>query len=112
MERFRRFLGRTIEPERLADGAVLEDLGFRPRWIPEPLEEFDEIEVARSLDADRDLVVTVAVEQAKVARILFGHGPAGDDDADRRGFDEAEIAGMLDAHGDAVANLLSTWCPE
>jgi hypothetical protein len=111
MERFRTYLGRTVDPQRLADAPALDTQGFRPRWIPEPLGEFDEIEVSRELDGERDLVVTVAVEQGKVARILFGWGPAGDDDADRRGFEEAELGAVLEAHGDAAAALLDAWCP-
>jgi len=111
MERLRPFVGRIVDAARLADRAALEALGFRPRWIPEPLDDFDEIEVAIGLDDTRDLLVTAAVENAVVARILLGWGPAGDDDADRRGFEADEIPGVLEAHGEAIVALLEMWCP-
>lgn len=109
MERFRRFLGGSVDAARVADGAILERLGFRGRWIPEPLGDFDEIEVAAPLDGGRDLLVAVAVEEARVARILLGWGPAGDDDADRRGFSPEELRTVLDAHGERVRALLEAW---
>ncbi len=112
MERLKPFIGRSVDAARLADRTALEALGFRARWIPEPLDEFDEIEVAVGLDGARDLLVTVAVEKAVVARILLGWGPAGDDDADRRGFEAEEIPAILEAHGEAITGLLSAWCPE
>jgi hypothetical protein len=103
VERFRRFLERTIDPARLSDPGARDALGFRDRWVPDVLEAFDEVELARSLDAERDLVITVAVEEGRIARILFGWCPAGDDDADRRGFTEGELTAVLEQHGDAAA---------
>ena len=111
MERLKPFVGRSLDAARLADRASLESLGFRGRWIPEELEEFDEVEVSRALDAERDLVVTVAVERGRVARILLGACPAGDDDADRRGLRPEGLPAILDDHGAAIGELLETWCP-
>ena len=102
MERFQKYLGRTLSSASLADRAAIEATGFRGRWIPEVLEAFDEIELARPLDDGRDLLLTLAVEEGKIARMMLGQAKAGDDDADARGLEEEELAAAVAAHGDAV----------
>ncbi|MEN8148977.1 MAG: hypothetical protein ABFS86_04090 [Planctomycetota bacterium] len=106
MERYRKYLGKTLSPERLADRAAIEATGFRGRWIPEVLEAFDEVELARPLDSERDLLLTLAVEEGAVARMLLGQAPAGDDDADARGLSEDELAAAVAEHGEAIEAVL------
>jgi len=106
MERFQKYLHRSLLPDRLADAAAIEGLGFRGRWIPEELQAFDEIELARSLDDATDLLLTLAVEEGKIARMMLGQAPAGDDDADAQGIPDDQMAGVLAAHGDAVEEMM------
>jgi hypothetical protein len=70
------------------------------------VEDFDEIDVAISLDADRDLVLTMTLEKGSLERMMFGWAPAGDDDADARPFTEEELAAVLASRGDQVTGLL------
>jgi hypothetical protein len=111
MERFRRFVGLAVDEERIADRGFLDTLGVRARWIPDPIDEFDEVEVALTLDQERDLVVSATIEKARVARVMFGWGPAGDDDADRRGFTPEELPAVLERHAETVLALFDHWCP-
>jgi hypothetical protein len=106
MQRLRRFLHLPIDSDRLSDRGPIAALGIRDRWIPEALEEFDEIEFALPLTEERDAIITMALEQGKVERILLGWAPAGDDDADTAAFDEEGLAETLRQHGDTLASLL------
>jgi hypothetical protein len=106
MQRLRRFLALALDSGRLADRAALSAFGARERWVPETIEEFDEIELALPLDEEREAVLTLALENGKIARILIGWARAGDDDADTVGFDEEGIAAVLDRHGDGLVGLL------
>jgi hypothetical protein len=108
MERYRKYIGRELAAERLADGDAIERLGFRGRWVPEELMPFDEVELARSLDGENDLLLTLAVEEGKIARLMFGRAPAGDDDADAVGLSPEELGAALEAHGGATERLLDT----
>ena len=67
---------------------------------------FDEVELALPLDAERDLLLTLSVENGAVERILFGHAPKGDDDADFMAFSPEELEALLAARGDGLAALV------
>jgi len=105
MQRFRQFLHQPLRESRLRDGTIAA-CGARPRWVPETLEEFDEVELALSLDGERDLVVTISVENGNVERILLGQTPAGDDDADFSAFTPEELSEVLAEKGDALQGLV------
>jgi hypothetical protein len=106
MDRFQKYLYRPLLPDRLSDSDAVAAAGFRGRWVPEELQPFDEVELARSLDDATDLLVTLAVEEGKIARMMLGKAPAGDDDADATGLTEDELAAAVAAHGDAVERLM------
>jgi len=106
MDRLRKFLHLPLLPDRLADRAAMEGRGFRGRWVPDELQPFDEVELARPLDHATDLLLTLAVEEGKIERMMLGQALAGDDDADARGLSETELAEALAVHGDAVTDLL------
>ncbi len=106
MQRFERYLHRGVVMERLRDAEHLDALEVRGRWIPDPLEAFDEIDLALPLDGDRDLVLTLAVENGNIERMLLGWAPSGDDDADPRAFSGEELAAVLGQAGEAVRGLL------
>jgi len=107
MDDLRRFMGRAVAVERLSDRETRNGLGVRDRWVPETIEAFDEIEFALPLTAERDAVLTLAVEDGNVARIMLGWAPAGDEDADARGFTEEELGSALERHRESLVRLLS-----
>ena len=106
MKRFRVFLHRPLVADRLGDTEYLAALEVRGRWIPDPIEEFDEVDLALPLDDDRDLVVTLALEKGNLERMLLGWVPPGDDDADARAFTEEELAAALEEKGADLVRLM------
>jgi hypothetical protein len=106
MQRFRRFLHTSVSEDRLHDGEGLSSRGVRGRWVPDPIEAFDEVELAIPLDEERDLVVTMALEDGRLERMMLAWAPAGDDDADARALDEEGIARALEARGEGLVELL------
>jgi len=106
MQRFKPYLHRPLVVDRLQDTEHLAALEVRGRWIPDPIEEFDEIDLALPLDDDRDLVITLALEQGELKRMQLGWAPPGDDDADTRAFPEEELATVLEEKGADLVHLL------
>ena len=106
MQRFKPFMHRPLATDRLGDTEHLAALEVRGRWIPDPIEAFDEIDLALPLDDERDLVVTLAVENGNLERMLLGWAPPGDDDADARAFTEEELAAALEVRGADLQSLM------
>ncbi len=107
MDDLRRFIGQALAVDRLSDRETRTGLGVRDRWVPETIEAFDEIELALPLDEERDAVLTLAVEDGNLARIMLGWAPAGDDDADTRGFTEEDLGSAFERHRETLVRLLS-----
>ena len=106
MDRLRRFIGEAVVAERLSDSGARGDLGVKDRWMPDEIEAFDEIELSLPLDDERDAVLTLALEDGKLARIMLSWAKAGDDDADTVGFSEEDLGSTLDRHGETLVRLL------
>lgn len=106
MERFRKIFGRSVNRSRLDDASLLEGAELTPRYLPDAFDEFDEMEFLCPLEGDRKLVLSAALEQGKIMRILFGWvGPDDPDDAMRR-LDEEELKKILDGKGPALIEFL------
>ena len=111
MERLKPFLHRAVDPAVLGDPTALAAHECRGRWIPDPIEDFDEAEIALPLTPERDLVVTLALERQRLERMMLGWAPAGDDDADARALDAADLATALEASGARLVRLLDALFP-
>jgi hypothetical protein len=106
MERFKPFMARPVKPERLKDPALFEGTGAEPRYLPETLAAFDEMEFLAPYEGDRKLVLSVALEEGRIQRILMGWVGPGDPEDAMRSFDEQELEGVVDSHGEVFAVLL------
>ena len=111
MKRLKPFLHRAVDAGVLADPEALASHAARGRWIPDPIEEFDEAEIALKLSEERDLVVTMALEMEHLERLMLGWAPAGDDDADARALTEDELLSAIEACGDSLVRLLEALFP-
>jgi len=70
MERFKKFMGRELDLEKVKDTGRLAASGIECAYLPDPLEDFDEVEFRTGFGNDI-IVITVAVELGKVKRIMI-----------------------------------------
>lgn len=106
MQRFRKFIGGTVLPERLEEEARDPNLGIELRYLPEELEEFDEIEIGLGHDSNRTIVLSMVVVEGQLQRLSLGYVPERGDEDDFYAFGEAELEKILESRGDQVSKLL------
>lgn len=66
MEKFKKFIGAKVNPEKLKDMKLLNDCCLCCNSIPESIDEFEEIEY--SID---DIMMCVAILEGKIKRIML-----------------------------------------
>lgn len=66
MEKFKPYIGKTINIEKIKDINSLKDFNLYCSRLPENITEFEEIEFSIA-----DLVMCVAVLESKIKRIMF-----------------------------------------
>lgn len=104
MDRFRCFFGCEVNRRRM-DPALFEEAGIAPRYLPDEFESFDEMDFLVPLDGEKRLVVSAALEEGKIMRILLGWvGPDDPDDA-MHPLDEEDLGQALEMNGDALVGF-------
>ena len=101
MKRLQRFLGRAVDLEAARDADLLGRLGIEARYLPEALEDFDEMELGLGLVGDRTVIFTLVLEKGRLGRISLGYVLDPQDD-DMRAFSESELAAVMDERGEAL----------
>jgi len=102
MKRFQGFIGKAVNHAAVQDDGVLSSLGVEGRWVPEELEDFDEMEFGLGQWGDKTLIFTLVVELGKLQRVSLGYIPPGGAEDDMHAFTEAELAQVLDEKGTAL----------
>ncbi len=105
MERFRKYIDRELKIGNVKNAELLEFHGVICTYLPDPIEEFDELEFRTSFQAENDLVVTIAVEMGKIKRVMFSAAKEEDPD-DTRSLTEPEMVHILSARGEHLASFL------
>jgi len=105
MKRLQRFIDRTIELDAAKDEKLLSSLGVEGRYVPDELEEFDEMEFGIGRWAGKTVIFTLVAEHAKLKRVSLGWIPEGGDEDDMHAFSETELAQVLDEKGDALVRF-------
>jgi len=95
-----------VERARFDDAALFDETGVVPRYLPDAFEEFDEMEFILPFEGDRKLVLSLALEQGKVMRILLGWVAPDDPDDFMRSFDEEGLEKALTLRGDALVRFM------
>ncbi len=106
MERFQVFIGRILDRSRLDNREALERAGLEPRYLPESFDEFDEVDFVAPLDGPNRMVLSVALEQGRIGRIILGWVAPDDPDDAMRSFDDEGLQRALGANGDRVVAFL------
>jgi hypothetical protein len=99
MERFRRYIGSTINLANIKDAEGLASCGVTCRYLPDPPEDFDEFEFVSDFEGTKNLGLMVTVESMMIRRIFFGFISAEDPDV-VSGLTDGQLTRLLDQQGD------------
>lgn len=105
MERFRPYLGKKLNLERIKNPGELEAFDVTCTYLPDPPADFDEFEFRTDFLAARDLVITLAVEKGEVKRVMFGL--AGEDPEDIRSLTRQQLDELLLRRGARIEDFLA-----
>ena len=112
MERFRKYLDRSIDPAAVRNAALCESLGIEQRYVPEDLGVFEELVFGLGDRWSEQKVVFVTIlEQSRLKRISLGRVPEGGDDDDLVAFTAGELAALLAEKGETLARFLDRVFP-
>ncbi|MGB9803263.1 hypothetical protein [Desulfofundulus sp.] len=84
MEQFRRYMGRRVNLNNMKDTGKINGYGIICTYIPDPPEEFDEFEFKTEFSELEDIIITLAIESGKIARIMFSLADKENPDVVRR----------------------------
>ncbi|MGB9905093.1 MAG: hypothetical protein ACPLQO_10580 [Desulfotomaculales bacterium] len=106
MERFRPFLGKKFNLERIKDAEGLEAFHVTCTYLPDPPADFDEFEFRTGFSDSKDLVITLAVERGEVKRVMFGL--AGEEDPEEiRSLPKEQLESFLSRRGGQIEDFLA-----
>ncbi|MGQ9557487.1 MAG: hypothetical protein ACUVTU_05980 [Desulfurispora sp.] len=101
MQRFKPFLNQPVNLAKAQEEATLTRLGITATYLPEQLEEFDEMEFRTPWQDQQEVVLTIATELGRIKRVMFGL-------ADRqnpelvRSMQQEQLAALLAEKGDQL----------
>jgi hypothetical protein len=106
MKRFHPFIDREVNQDALRDAERLRALGIEARYVPDEIEEFDELEYGFTEPAgNRTIIFTTVLEQSKLKRVSLGYIPEGGAKDAMHAFSETELAAVLAKKGDTLTRF-------
>ncbi|MEW6447113.1 MAG: hypothetical protein AB1426_03360 [Bacillota bacterium] len=103
MERFRKYIGKTLILDNVKDRGILSGYGITSRYLPDPPEDFDEFEFAIDF-AGQTVVLLVTVEKKAVKRLLFSLADQDDPDVTRP-LSETQLQEFLSQKGEQLTGF-------
>ncbi|MFZ5633801.1 MAG: hypothetical protein ACOY40_13245 [Bacillota bacterium] len=104
MERFRKYMGREVNLENVKNDSRLGAFGVACAYLPDPLEDFDEIEFRTNFGGQGNIVVTVTLETGKIKRVMFSEADEKNPDV-IRSLTESRLAEFLAGKGAQLAGF-------
>ena len=101
MKRFRRFLKKSLDLERVRDEKALSSMGITVRYAPDSPDDFDEFEFGLDYKRKEDVAFLVAIEKGQIARMLFGKTVKDNPDMLNPMTDE-ELSELLESRGEML----------
>ena len=102
MKRLQGFIGKSVDHTTVKDEGTLTSLGVEGRWVPDELEDFDEMEFGLGEWGDKTVIFTLVIEQGTLQRVSLGYIPPGGDEDNMVAFSEEELAQVLDEKQDTL----------
>lgn len=111
MQRFQRFIGREINLDQIKEFKANPPLGVTERYIPDELEDFDELEFGAGSWKGQEIVFTLVLEHNKLARISLGYIPKGASEDDMMAFSLSQLGEVLSEKGDSLESFFESILP-
>jgi len=108
MQRFQKFIGREVDFDRLKESPDLGPAGATVRYLPDELDDLDEMEFGAGSWEEKEVIFTLVVERGRLARISLGFIPPGGSEDDMMAFTEAQLKDVLAAKGDALESFFES----
>ena len=105
MKRLQKYINRQVTLDPLKDERWLLSLGIEPRYVPNALEEFDEMEFGLGHAVGKPIIFTLVVVQGKLQRVSLGWIPEEGDEDEMRAFSEPELNAVLGEKGGILARF-------
>ncbi|RJP23843.1 MAG: hypothetical protein C4520_05220 [Candidatus Abyssobacteria bacterium SURF_5] len=96
MKRLQKYIDREVKLEPLKDVPWLSSLGIEVRYVPETLEEFDEMEFGLGHAIGKPTIFTLVLVQGKLKRVSLGWIPEEGNEDELHAFSEPELAEVLE----------------
>lgn len=103
MERFRRYFERTLNVENVKNSDRLCVFGITCRYLPEPMEDFDELEFTTEFGSHA-VLISIVVQSGKIKRIQFTLLDPENPDV-VKGLTESQLKDLLTQKGDQLVDF-------
>lgn len=112
MKRLETFIDREIDKNAVRDEYSLAAIGIAIRYVPDEIEEFDELEYGfTEPEAERTIIFTMVLESSKLKRVSLGYIPKGGDEDDMHAFSQDELDSVMNEKGDTLVRFFDTVTP-
>lgn len=101
MQRFKPFLEKTLNLDRVSQVVALRQLGVIPRHVPNPPEAFDEFEFETLFEGAANTGFAVATELGVIKRVMLGRFEPEEPDSFLP-LSDIELVAFLDQYGDRL----------
>jgi len=103
MKRFRKYFDETLNVENVKNSDRLRFFGVTCRYLPEPVEDFDELEFTTEFGS-HDVLISIVVQLGKIKRIQFTLLDPENPDA-IKGLKESQLKDLLTQKGDHLVEF-------
>lgn len=104
MKRFQQYLDRKVIIDKLKDETELAAIGVVVRYLPDPPEDFDEIELALDFEGKSDVGLMITLVEGRIKKLLIGKFHEEDEDI-LLPLAEESIAHLLNLRGEQLLEL-------
>jgi len=108
MQRFQKFIGRQIDLAKIREPQCLASAGVTDRYVPDEVEEFDEMEFGVGSWNEDEVIFTLVLEHGRLARISLGYIPPGGSEDDMMAFTEAQLEEVLADKGGTLSSFFES----
>lgn len=104
MVRFRKYMDREHNLKNVKDTKQLAAYGITCTYLPDPIEDFDELEFRTDFGGQNNIVIMVTLELGKIKRVMFSVADEGNPDI-IRALTESQLESFLSNKGENLVEF-------